>query len=36
MRVGRFTALLFISLLTVGAACAQTWEEPIRPWRAGP
>lgn len=27
MRVGRFTALLFISLLTVGAACAQTWED---------
>jgi len=27
MRVGRFTVLLFISLLTVGAAGAQTWQE---------
>ena len=26
MRVGWFTSLLFISLLTVGAACAQAWE----------
>lgn len=27
MRVGWLTALLFISLLTVGAACAETWEK---------